>query len=63
MTVTAIYENTDSKVFNVDDVQKHSFTNNGKFPTILISSDKLTYQERNWLDYCTKCVIGSVYDS
>ncbi len=63
MTVTAIYGDNSSKVFNVSDVQKHSFTDEGKFPSILVSSKKLSYQEKNWLDYCTEGVKGAIYDS
>jgi len=54
MIVTAVYADGTSKEFSVDDVQKHSFTCEGKRPTDIVVDRPVSAEERNWLEYSMK---------
>ncbi len=47
-----MYSDHSSKEFKVDDVQMHSFTDEGKTPVNIVASRPLSAEEHNWLKYC-----------
>ena len=52
MIITAMYKDYSSKEFETEDVQKHSFTNEGKVPVNIVASRPLSREEHNWIKYC-----------